>query len=69
MASLSSEDSIWGIGSESPRTTMFIMYCNGIKRMLRDGRAGIPNLSQIVCIDLVQDLVLYWDITGDMFGK
>ena len=35
-----------GIGSESPRTTMFNMYYNGIKRMLRDGCTGIPNLSQ-----------------------
>ena len=37
---------IWhfGIGLESPRTTMFNMYYNGIKRMLRDGCAGIPNL-------------------------
>ena len=36
-----------GIGSEYPRTTMFNMYFyNGIKRMLRDGWAGIPNLSQ-----------------------
>jgi len=26
-------------------TTMFNMYYNGIKCMLRDGRAGIPNLS------------------------
>ena len=36
-----------GIGSESPHshTTMFNMYYNGIKRMLRDGCAGITNLS------------------------
>ena len=32
---------ILGIGSESP-------YYNGIKRMLRDGCAGIPNLSHIL---------------------
>ena len=30
-----------------PHTTMFNMYYNGIKHMLRDGRAGIPNLSPI----------------------
>ena len=35
-----------GIGSESSRTTMFNMYYNGIKRMLRDGCTGIPNLSR-----------------------
>ena len=34
------------IGSECPRTTMFNMYYNGMKRMLRDGCAGIPNLSR-----------------------
>ena len=38
---------IEGIGSESPRTTIFNMYYNGIKCMLRDGCAGIPNLSPI----------------------
>ena len=37
-----------GIGSESPRTTMYNLYYNGIKRMVRDGRAGIPNLSHVV---------------------
>ena len=44
---------IFGIGSESPRTTMFNMYYNGIKRMLRDGRAGIPNLSHIFVFDSI----------------
>ena len=38
-----------GIGSESPRTTMYKMY-NFIKRMVRDGRAGILNLSEITFI-------------------
>ena len=33
------------IDSESPHTSMFNMYYNVIKRMLRDGCAGIPNLS------------------------
>ena len=37
-----------GIGSESPRTTMFNTYYNGIKRTLRDGCAGIPNLSHFI---------------------
>ena len=40
----------YGIGSESPRTTMFNMYYNGIKRMLRDGCAGFPNLSHALCL-------------------
>ena len=35
-----------GIGSESQRTTMFNMYYNGIKRMFRNGCAGILNLNR-----------------------
>ena len=35
-----------GIGSESQRTTMFNMYYNRIKRMFRNGCAGILNLSR-----------------------
>ena len=54
---------IFGICSESPRTKMFNMYHNGIKRMLRDGCVGIPNLSPIFLItpvkyDIQQILIL-----------
>ena len=37
--------SIMGIGSQSPRTTL---YYNGIKHMVRDGCAGILNLCRIM---------------------
>ena len=41
---------ILGIGLESPHTTMFNMYYNGIKRMWRDGCAGIPNLKSLIIV-------------------
>ena len=33
-----------GIGSESSCITIYILYYNEIKRMVRDRHAGIPNL-------------------------
>ena len=43
-----SNQTIWnmGIGSESRAPQcIYTLYYNGIKRMVRDGRTGIPNLS------------------------